>query len=87
MSRVIFDHPVPAPQVNRTRADVACCVGLMRRLSGASVSAVVAQWLQYLGFPAGEIAALTNVPIQIERYAAFTALYADSSSCSAEGND
>jgi hypothetical protein len=87
MSRVIFDHQVSAPQVNRTRADVACCVGLMRRLSGASVSTSVVQWLQYLGFPAAQIASLTNVPIPIESYAAFTALYDDGSSGSAEGTD
>lgn len=87
MSRVIFDHQAPASQVNRTRADVACCVGLMRRLTGAAVSASVAQWLQSLGFPAAQIATLTNVPIPIESYAAFTTLFDDGSSASAVGTD
>jgi uncharacterized protein len=87
MSRVIFDHQAAAPQVNRTRADVACCVGLMRRLAGASMSLSVAQWLQYLGFPAAQVVALTNVPIPIESYAAFTALFDDGSSGLAEGTD
>jgi uncharacterized protein len=88
MSRVIFDpQAAPAPQVNRTRADVACCVGLMRRWAGASVSAAAAQWLQYLGFPAAQIASLTNVPIPIESYATFTALFDDGSSDNALGTD
>jgi uncharacterized protein len=88
MSRLIFDpQAAPAPQVNRTRADVACCVGLMRRWPGALVSAAAAQWLQYLGFPAAQIASLTNVPIPIESYATFTALFDDGSSDNAVGTD
>jgi hypothetical protein len=87
MSRVIFDRTAPAPQINKTRADVACCVGLIRALKGAAVPTATAQWLQTLSFPVDSIAALTNVPIPIESYAAFTALFDDGSSSQAQGTD
>jgi hypothetical protein len=75
MSRVIFDKQPPPPQLNPGRADIACFVGLMRRLPGATVPAATAAWLTSLGYSGGQIAQITNVPIQLESYVGFTSIF------------
>jgi hypothetical protein len=87
MSRVIFDIQPQAPQVNTGRADVACFVGLVRLLAGATLSSGVAGWLQSLGYSAAAVATLTNVPIPIEAYATFTTLFDDGTSGNGFGTD
>lgn len=87
MSRVVFDQQPAASQVNRTRADVACCVGLVRLQTGAALPAGVVQWLQSLGYSTTQIASLTNVPIPVESYGAFTALFDDGSTGTGYGTD
>jgi hypothetical protein len=87
MSRVIFDVQPGAPQINTLRADVACFVGLARVLAGATLPTAVVSWLQFLGFPPAQISTLTNVPIPIESFAAFTALFDDGASGKGFGTD
>jgi uncharacterized protein len=87
MSRVIFHDQPPAPQFNLTRADVACFVGLVRRLNGAAVSASLQQWLNSLGYRNDQIAMLTNVPILLENYSQFTSLFDPGGSAQSSGTD
>jgi hypothetical protein len=87
MSRVIFGIEPAAPRSDTGRADVACCVGLARVLTGATLSGGVMAWLHSLGYSATQVASLTNVPIPIETYAAFTALFDDGSSAKGFGTD
>ena len=87
MSRVIFDIQPPAPQIDTRRADVACFVGLARVLSGATLSAGIQDWLQPLGYTPAQMVTLTNVPIPMESYAAFTAVFDDGTSDEAFGTD
>jgi len=87
MSRVIFHDQPPAPQINLTRADVACFVGLVRILPGATVPATLQPWLNSLGYANTQIASLTNVPILIENYSQFTALFDPGGSAQSFGTD
>jgi uncharacterized protein len=93
MSRVIFDNSPTTPAFNPIRADIACFVGLVRVLSGATVPATVAAWLRSLGFSSGpapnpnQIATLTNIPIPVNSYGEFTALFDDGSTGSGFGTD
>jgi uncharacterized protein len=48
-------------------------------LTASVLSPGLVAWLLTLGYKPGDIAALTNVPIPIESYAAFTALFDDGS--------
>jgi len=86
MSRVTFNNQPVAPAIDTGRADVACFVGLVRRVPGAVVSNAVAGWLQGLGFTAGQIGAL-NVPLPIESYGSFTALFMDGTAGDGFGTD
>src|ERR1700721_1033184 len=87
MSRVIFDNSPAAPVFNPIRADIACFVGLVRRLRGASVPSTLAQWLTSLGYSAAQIASLTNIPIMVESYLAFTSIFDDGSAGTGFGTD
>ena len=87
MSRVVFNNTPAAPVFNPTRADVACFVGLVRRLSGASVPASMATWLTTLGYSITQIQSLTNIPIMVENYLGFTSIFDDGSSGAYYGTD
>jgi uncharacterized protein len=87
MSRVIFDVKPAAPHIDTRRADVACFVGLARVLAGAALSSPVVSWLQTLGYSTAQSASLTNVPIPIESYGVFTAMFDDGSSGLGFGTD
>lgn len=87
MGRLIFERQTAAPQVNTDRADVACFVGLLRVLPGASVSADVSAWLQSLGYPAGQIAQLLQAPLPFETYGVFTSIFDAGGSSASNGTD
>jgi hypothetical protein len=87
MSRLVFDSQPTTPQFNTTRADIACFVGLVRVLQGASLSANVSTWLNSLGYSNNQIAQLANVPVPLDNWASFTALFDDGSSSDACGTD
>ena len=99
MSRVIFDNQPAAPQLNPGRADIACFVGLVRVLDGATVPAGQVSWLKSLGYKDAQIAPPTtdkqqlrqqlflNIPILLENYLAFTSMFDDGSAGNAFGTD
>jgi uncharacterized protein len=88
MSRVIFDNTPIAPVFNLGRADIACFVGLARVLQPvATLSASMVAWLSALGYKAGQIATLTNVPVLIEHYPAFSTIFDDGSAGTRFGTD
>lgn len=87
MSRVIFDNQPAAPQLNPGRADIACFVGLVRVLKGATVPAAQAAWLNSLGYTSAQIATIANVPILLENYLAFASIFDDGSAGNAFGTD
>lgn len=87
MSRLLFDNQPAVPRFNPIRADIACFVGLVRVLPGAALPTGLTNWLGSLGYPADRIAQLTNVPVPMDSWAAFTALFDDGSSGSGCGTD
>jgi uncharacterized protein len=93
MSRVIFNNSPAVPAFNPVRADIAFFVGLVRLLPGAAVAASTASWLSSLGYSSGpapypnQIATLTNIPIPINSYVEFTALFDDGSTGTGYGTD
>jgi hypothetical protein len=87
MSRVIFDNTPQAPAFNPGRADVACFVGLAPVLDGARLSAGMASWLSSLGYRPDRIAPIYNVPVLIESYAAFSAIFDDAQAGTGRGTD
>jgi hypothetical protein len=93
MSRVLFQNSPAAPVFNRTRADIACFVGLVRVLPGAAAPASVGSWLSSLGYSSGpapypnQIATLTNIPIPVNSYGEFTALFDDGTTGAGFGTD
>ena len=87
MSRVIFNNQPAAPQLSPGRADIACFIGLVRVLPGATVPAGSASWLNSLGYSNAQIAMITNIPILLESYTAFTSIFDDGSAGNAFGTD
>ncbi len=87
MSRVIFDDQPVAPQVDPGRADIACFVGLVRVLPGATLPAATVSWLTSRGYSAARIAQITNVPVLLERYVGFTSIFDDGSKGTGFGTD
>ena len=87
MSRVIFNNQPAAPVLNPGRADIACFVGLVRVLPGAVVSAGMASWLNSLGYKSGQVATITNIPLMMESYLAFTSIFDDGSAGTGYGTD
>ena len=75
MSRVIFNNQPNAPQIDTGRADVAWLVGLVRGRAGATVPAAAAGWLRTLGYSAAQIAAIKDVPVLLENWAAFNSIF------------
>jgi hypothetical protein len=96
MSRIVFENERPIAQVDPARADVACFVGLIRCIPGAVLPPAVQDWLQLQGWVDGPFARLTfpvppmpiaDVPIPIETYPAFTALFDAGGSTASFGTD
>lgn len=87
MSRVIFDNTPQAPAFNPGRADVACFVGLARVLKGAALSTSMISWLNSLGYKSDQIASIADVPVLIESYAAFSAIFDDAQAGTGFGTD
>jgi len=88
MSRVIFDHQPSAPQFDLGRADVVCFVGLVRLLDPKPTLPIALQgWLSALGYGGDQITQITNVPVLLETYAAFTAIFDPGGSAKSRGTD
>jgi hypothetical protein len=87
MSRVIFDNQPAAPVLNPGRADIACFVGLVRVLPGATVPASMVTWLNSLGYTSSQVATITNIPILLESYLGFTSIFDDGSVGTGYGTD
>jgi hypothetical protein len=81
MSRILFESDRPVTQVDPVRMDVACFVGLVRLANGATLSTAVMDWLRLQGWVTGPyarpVAQILDIPVPIENYAAFTAMFAD----------
>jgi hypothetical protein len=81
MSRIVFESDRPVAQVDPVRMDVACFVGLARLQQGATLSPAVMEWLRLQGWVTGPyerpVNQILDIPIPIENYAAFTAIFAD----------
>lgn len=87
MSRIVFDNSPAPTEVNLGRADVACFVGLVRVLFGATLPANAVAWLRSLGYPSTAIAGLRHVPVLVETYAAFASVFDDGRAGNAFGTD
>lgn len=87
MSRVIFNNQPTAPQLNPGRADIACFVGLVRLWTGATLSASTSAWLSSLGYSNSQIATITNIPVLLGSYPAFTAIFDDGTEGTGFGTD
>jgi len=87
MGRVIFDNTPSAPVFNPIRADVACFVGLVRLLPGASVPANMSKWLNSLGYSSDQIQSITNIPVMVENYPNFSSIFDDGSAGTGFGTD
>lgn len=92
MSRVIFDNQPAAPEFNLGRADVACFVGLIRQLPGATLPASVQKWLKSLGYkdtqiPTAASPEIKNIPILLETYSSFTSMFDPGGSAESVGTD
>ena len=91
MSRIVFDDARPVVESDPARNDVACFVGLARA-TGSALPAAIQSWLQLHGWTAGPLARptgppFTDIPIPIESYAAFTAIFDPGGSSSSWGTD
>jgi hypothetical protein len=73
MSRLLFDVAHPIVDSDPARADIACFVGLARIVAPALPQAVL-DWLQAHGWT-DPGAAFNDIPIPIENYPAFSALF------------
>ena len=91
MSRVIFESERPLAQADPARADIACFVGLVRCLPGAAIPPAVTDWLNLQGWVNGPYARplspIFDVPIPVENYAAFTALFDAGGTAESFGTD
>ena len=90
MSRILFDVARSLADSDPARADVACFVGLARPI-GIALPMAVQDWLQAHGWtgpfsrPIGP--PFTDIPIPVENYAAFTALFDPGGSPASFGTD
>ena len=87
MSRLVFNNQPNTPQFNTVRADIACFVGLVRKLPGAALPASVSAWLTSLGYKDAQIDQITNVPVPLDSWGSFTSLFDDGSSMTGFGTD
>ena len=85
MNGLLFDNQCPVLPIDLGRADVACFVGLARFVGGATIPSTVQDWLKSQGWlnprqnGGRNIAQLEDVPVPVENYAGFTAMFADAS--------
>ncbi len=91
MSRILFDTARPVVESDPARHDVACFVGLARAI-GTALAPATLQWLQVHGWTDGPLARstappFTDLPIPIENYNAFTALFDQGGSDASFGTD
>src|SRR5690242_5445396 len=91
MSRIVFDDARPVVESDPARNDVACFVGLARA-TGSALPGAIQGWLQLHGWTTGRLARptappFTDIPIPIESYAAFTAIFDSGGSSSSWGTD
>ena len=91
MSRIVFDTARTVVESDPARQDVACFVGLARAIGTALAPATIA-WLQAHGWTEGPLARSTafpfsDIPIPIENYNAFTALFDEGGSDASFGTD
>jgi uncharacterized protein len=91
MSRIVFDYARPVVESDPARNDVACFVGLAR-VTGTALPTAIQNWLQLHGWTNGPAARsisppFTDIPIPVESYATFTALFDPGGSTSSFGTD
>jgi uncharacterized protein len=91
MSRIVFESERPIVQADPARADVACFVGLVRCLKNVTISPAINDWLNLQGWVQGPYARplspIFDIPIPIENYTAFTALFDAGGSDASFGTD
>ena len=91
MSRMLFETERPATTTDPARADIACFVGLVRLQPGATLSASAMAWLQSQGWLnpnyARPLDQLADIPIPVETYDGFTAMFDPGGSAISFGTD
>jgi hypothetical protein len=100
MSRIVFESERPPARIAPSRADIACFVGLVRCIERASLPPATEDWLRLHGWiggpqarikdpdpPAPVVMPIADVPIPIETYSAFTALFDPGGSTGSFGTD
>jgi uncharacterized protein len=91
MSRIAFECARQVVESDPARNDIACFVGLARA-TGASLPPAIADWLRAHGWTTGPLARsatppFTDLPLPIENYATFTALFDPGGSDASWGTD
>lgn len=91
MSRILFDYARPVVESDPARTDVALFVGLAN-VTGASLPSAIQDWLELHGWTGGPAARpvgppFTDIPIPVESYATFTALFDPGGSAASAGTD
>jgi hypothetical protein len=91
MSRIVFDNARPVVDLDPARNDIALFVGLARA-TGTTLPAAVLAWLQAHGWTDGPLARstappFTDIPIPVESYGTFTAIFDPGGSASSYGTD
>jgi hypothetical protein len=91
MSRIVFDTARPVVESDPARTDVALFVGLAR-VTGSALPAAAQSWLQAHGWTDGPSARSTappfsDIPIPVESYSTFTALFDAGASAASFGTD
>ncbi len=91
MSRVLFETERPATTTDPGRTDIACFVGLVRLQPSATLSASAMAWLQSQGWLNKNYARpfdqLADIPIPVESYDGFTAMFDPGGSAISFGTD
>src|SRR5690348_10570414 len=90
MSRVVFEDQRATQAIDPGRADVALFVGLARYVATA-IPPSAQDWLKAQGWTDGPYARpldkLTDVPVSIEAWTGFTALFDPGGSAASSGTD
>ncbi len=91
MSRIVFDYARPVVESDPARNDIACFVGLAR-VTGTALPSAIQNWLTLHGWTNGPLARslnppFTDIPIPLESYATFTALFDPGGSADSDGTD
>jgi hypothetical protein len=97
MSSIVFEDQRPVAQIDPGRADVACFVGLVRLAGGVTalqtLPDAVAKWFAQQGWSVGpfqrpgDLLALHDLPVPVESFAGFTAIYDSGDSTFGSGTD